>query len=328
MSHVYFADMQQGAFDWKIKDAASEKLEPARLLDGIGNVPEDHAGWARTNPSEFSWETNNKKSYPFAWDTTQENVSDLVSGTYKPTEWDEANDIKWIPVYTAPSQDNANTDISNDPQMGSSNYNDSREFEQKLRESMRNCVVMENSNFNFGSHVFISFGSGGSKVTERPAMKSMNFGEGNIPSMDIAYLPNPNTPSGNDDIGALGPPKGIPAPDGSYFNADENRNIKCIPTIVGSPEEIKTLYQGFSGPVSLTDYTWVDDNGNWIAPSWSSNAFDQIESSYTTPSNGLKGGDPIQFWYPYNMQTFLDVIRDGGWNYTNHWPDDYTPHKL
>ena len=324
LSHVYFADMQQGAFAWKIKDDAFEKLEPARLLDGIGSTPESHAGWARTNPSVFSWQTNNKNSYPFAWDTSQENGS----GTYKPTEWDEANDLKWIPVYTKPSDDNVNTDISLDPPMVPANYNDSNDFDDELRKSMRNCVIMENSNFNFGSHVFMGFGSGGSKVTERPAMKSMNFGEGTIPSMDEAYLPNPNTPSGEADFGALGPPKGIPAPNGRYFDADENRDIKCIPTIVGTPEEIETLYQGFSGPVNFSKYTWVDDDGNWVAPSWTSNGFDQVESRYTTLGNGLKGGDPIQFWYPYSMHTFLDVIRDGGWNYTGHWPDDYTPHKL
>ena len=327
-SHVYFADMQQGSFAWKIRDDSGDKLQPAKLLDGIDNPTSEYAGWVRENPNSYTWEEGDKKTYPFAWDTTQENGS----GTYKPTEWDEANDLRWIPVYTAPADnDNVDTDISNDPQMGESDtaiYDNANAFENELRKSMRNSVIMENSNFNFGSHIFIDFGGGGSKVTERLAMKSKEFGEANIPSMDVAYLPNDNTPSGDAKIGAIGAPRGIPAPAGEYADADEKRTIKCIPTIVGSPEEIKTLYQGFSGPVNVNNYTWVDDNGNWLAPQWTTSSFDTVESRYVG-GTGLQGGDIVKFYYPYSMYVFFDLIRDGGWNYTDHWSlADYTPHKL
>ena len=57
----------------------------------------------------------------------------------------------------------------------------------------------------------------------------------------------------------------------------------------------------------------VDTNGR---------VFDYIEAGYPN------AGDRVWFYYLYDRDLFVDILRNGGWNYNGHWPDDYVPHKL
>ena len=346
MSHVYFADMQQGSLAWKIHDSANVTLEPAALTPGVYPVPftipgtneiYNPYGWVRVQTrspeggDRWSY-SGNKENYPFEWTNSPNYPEDWNGPTPNPIKTSPlnvANDFRWFKVYEEPVNDTVNTVIADDPQMTSSSYNDYDGFAEKLRTSFRNCVVFENSNFNFGTHIFDIFGSGGSKVAQRPVMDAKFFGEGSIPEYDVVNNLDPDEPSNANKLGAtysIGAPRGVPAPNSTVVDAT-GKQTSYIPTIVGSPDEVKSYAQGFSAPMSFNDYNW-GTNGNWNAPQWTVNGFDYVGSNDATVQNGLETGAPVTYYYPYDFRDFFGIIENGGWNYTKHWPGDYTPHKL
>ena len=40
------------------------------------------------------------------------------------------------------------------------------------------------------------------------------------------------------------------------------------------------------------------------------------------------GGTVIGAYFLYDPNLLIDIVANGGWNYTTHLPTDYTPHKL
>ena len=338
MSHVYFADMQQGSFAWKIQDTPEVTVEPAVFTPGVYDqmfVPDGSElynpyGWARTKATD-RWSYSGSKDYPFSPIASPNYPEDWNGPTLKPyrtSELDVANDFRWFKLYEKPVNDTVNTDIAQDPQM--TLYNNVGDFADRFRTSLRNCVDLDKSNFNFGTHIFLQAGSGGSKVTERPAMKFNVFGEDGIPEFDVANNLDPAEPSNANKLGAtysIGAPKGVPAPNSTVVDAS-GKQTRYMPTIVGSPDEMKSFAQGFSAPMSFYNYQWGTSD-EWLAPSWADGSFDYIGSNDATVENGLQANTPITYYYPYDFRTFFGIIENGGWNYIKHWQDhDYTPHKL
>jgi len=193
----------------------------------------------------------------------------------------------------------------------SGNINDTdyteKDFQTVVRSGLKNLVNTDNSIVRWDTNIYKqAWGSGSVRVIPNQEMLSdyKQFGFNGIPVIEEAYRPTVENYS-------QGPPYGLPSFSDTPINYTEDPEHEAffIPTIVGSPDEVKTFSQGYTAPPGTEER--VSD----------------LTNIQTIPSGYPNAGESIFTYYFYDRQKFYTLLDNGGWKYTN-FPDDYTPHKL
>jgi len=226
-----------------------------------------------------------KRSEPYVFVEGDNQEGDLVV----PVE-----DLQYIPLYN-PAGNINDTD-----------YTES-DFQTIVRSGLKNLVNTDNSIVRWDTSIYKSPWGGGSQRVI-PSQEMLNdfkqFGFNGIPVIEEAYRPTVENYS-------QGPPKGLPSFSDTPINytGDPEHEAFFIPTIVGSPDDVKIFSQGYTAPPGTEER--VSD----------------LTNIQTIPSGYPNAGEPIFTYYFYDREKFYTLLANGGWSYRN-FPDDYTPHKL
>jgi hypothetical protein len=226
-----------------------------------------------------------KRSQPFLFFEGDNQEGDLVV----PIE-----DLQYIPLYDPAGNINTTDYVEND-------------FQNIVRSGLKNLVNTDNSVVRWDTNIYKEAWGGGSQRVI-PSQEMLNdfkqFGFNGIPVIEEAYSPTVENYS-------QGPPKGLPSFNDTPINytGDPEHEAFFIPTIAGSPDEVKTFSQGYTAPPGTEER--VSD----------------LTNIQTIPSGYPNAGESIFTYYFYDREKFYTLLANGGWNYTN-FPDDYTPHKL
>jgi len=203
-------------------------------------------------------------------------------------------DLQYVPVYDPAGNINTTDYIEND-------------FQTIVRSGLKNLVNTDNSVVRWDTNIYKEAWGGGSQrvIPSQEMLKDFKqFGFNGIPVIEEAYRPTVENYS-------QGPPKGLPSFSDTPINytGDPEHEAFFIPTIAGSPDEVKTFSQGYTAPPGTEER--VSD----------------LTNIQTIPSGYPNAGESIFTYYFYDKEKFYTLLANGGWSYTN-FPDDYTPHKL
>ena len=333
--HWYVADQHEADPSFSVPSEGD--LDPSLLQTG-------DPGYARTMPA------NTKNGNGNGWDSQQ--VGQSSTGFYKlgdkelqvpvvPAQFTGSGrlvttnfipspiaigDLHWYPLY----------DVNGDINTTLYDPNDIGEWQDNFSRFFPNAIKTSNSKFIIESCIYLNGPdeSGRGKVALSPEQKANynRFGLNGLPFIEEAYNPDSKYQY------SMGPPTGI-ASDGSTpieFNGAGEPSLEhsslFIPTIItgavnyDTADTIETFTQGRTSPIQpVMAYTDDPDSPQYFnldLVDTNGRVFDYIEAGYPN------AGDRVWFYYLYDRDLFVDILRNGGWNYNGHWPDDYVPHKL
>ena len=332
-THVYIADMQESNPIFTVPGmvGSQSELEPSKKITGL-------LGFAREKPDDKNVESEGHDFYRKG-DSNLRLPSGIASNgniqtsTYFATKI-PVSDLHWIPVY----------DLNGNINSADYDQDDEKRWKDNVLKTLGNVFDLDSSKILLDTCIYLErLDTGGDKVRwdnqfienyKQFGKQDNSAPDGQWPFIEDAFVSVKYPYS-------MGPPMGL-ASDGvtpiEYLGSSNDEidphNSLFIPTIVGNnvnfetaAKAIETFKQGYTAPAFPVE---AYGDINWDAYPSSNRVFDYVQSGYVAPSDYDSGefGARIWFYYNYDREIFYDILKNGGWSYNKHWPEDYTPHKL
>ena len=300
MDHIYVKGnrLREGSFSFKSNNTFGVILAGENFDPRIEHLyyADNHEGKPLFEPGLFRMGSVSSGDLGYAKLNTEFTFNDNEAGPIKQDLVVEIADLQYTPIYDA-------TEEINTVQYTAENFQ-----QLVVRRGLKNIIDTDNSIIRWDTNINIRDWSGGGQAKYTPNQEILDqykqFGKNGIPFIEEAYKPTVENYS-------MAPPKGLPSFSDTPINytGDPEHEAFFIPTIVGSPDEVKTFSQGYTAPPGTEER--VSD----------------LTNIQTIPSGYPNAGESIFTFYFYDREKFYTLLANGGWSYTN-FPDDYTPHKL